>query len=463
VLRPEVREAAARLRLIEQDQEGGVALLPALAPFINADLSPELREMLHAEAALVRLERGEYTTAAYHFVASKQEQLAVQAWFPQRRQAIARGEADAARRVFGAVSRQRLEAPERKALDILRAELRQLAGEGEEALGELEQLDWSEQSEAQARLWMLRGELEDALGYPERALASYGEGLRVTARLLGRLTALHQRRGLLSYRRHEHAATWDEIHRGEFDLQVLRGMIRGEEGDYPAALQEYQRARELAERLDDDGLRAQAERYMAIHFGRLQEHEAAITHASRATTIYERLGDRVSLEKMRSNIAFINVQTRRFAAAIEAGAPAYAFFTSVGDPYFAAATGANLAEASFELGRHDEATRYAGEVLALGDRHAAPYARFTLGQIALAGSDGAAAVAQFAESMRLAQENDDLYMAAYAQRALGQAHLAGGERDAGREQLQGALARFTQLGIGGEIAATERLIGERGG
>jgi hypothetical protein len=69
-------------------------------------------------------------------------------------------------------------------------------------------------------------------------------------------------------------------------------------------------------------------------------------------------------------------------------------------------------------------------------------------------------VAHFAESMRLAQENDDLYMAAYAQRALGQAHLAGGDHDAGREQLQGALERFTQLGIGGEIATTEGLLAE---
>ena len=37
---------------------GGVAVLPALAPIIETDLVPEQREGLHAEAALVRLERG---------------------------------------------------------------------------------------------------------------------------------------------------------------------------------------------------------------------------------------------------------------------------------------------------------------------------------------------------------------------------------------------------------------------
>ncbi len=458
LLDPTVRESAARLRLIEHDGVGGVAVLPALAPFIDADLTPELRETLHAEAALVRLERGEYTAAAFHFVASKQEQLALQAWFPQRRQAIARGEADAARRVFGAISRQRLEPAERKALDTIRAELRQLAGQHDEALHELEQLDWSEESEAQARLWMLRGELEDALGYADRAVDSYGEGLRVSSRLLGRLAALHQRRGLLYTRRHQHAAAWEEIYRGEFDLQVLRGMLHVEEGDYPAALEEFQRALALADRLDDDTLRAQAERFLAMHYGRLQKLDCAITHAARATAIFERLGDRPSLEKMRGNLAFIYVQTRRFEAAIEAGTPAYAFFRHVGDPYFAAAAAANLAEASFELGDMERAAHYAGEVIALGDRHAAPYARFTLGQIALA-RQSAEAVEQLGESMRLAHANDDSYMVAYAQRALGQAMHSGGDHGGAREQLAGALALFTQLGIPGEITATERLIG----
>lgn len=460
VLEPALLESLARLHLVERDGEGGVSLLPALAPVIQADLSPERRETLHAEAAIVRLERGEYTAAAYHFVQSSQEALAVQAWYPQRRQAIARGEADAARRIFSEVSRQRLAGPERKALDLIRAELRHLAGQSAEALRELEQLDWSEESEAGARLWMLRGDLEEALGFPDQALRSYAEGLHVTARLLGQLTTLHQRRGMLYQRRREHSASWAEVYRGEVSIELLRGLLREDEGDYPTSLEAYQRARALAEQLGDDALLAYVERRISIVHGRRQQLDEAIAHANRAITIYQRLGDRLNQEKMRSNLAFIYVQTRQFRAALEAGAPAYEFFVAMRDSYSAAGTGANLAEASFELGDLAGAARYANEVLALGDRFAAPYARFTLGQIALAEGKPAAAVREFGESMELAQASHDPYMVAYARRALGQAHAAAGAAAAAREQIAGALASFRQLDIPGEIAATERLLAE---
>ena len=56
----------------------------------------------------------------------------MQVWFPQRTHAIARGEADAARLIFSNISRQRLDRQERKALDVIRAELRQLVGQREE-------------------------------------------------------------------------------------------------------------------------------------------------------------------------------------------------------------------------------------------------------------------------------------------------------------------------------------------
>jgi tetratricopeptide (TPR) repeat protein len=458
LLPPETLEALVGLRLVERDAEGGIALLPAFATIVHDELSPELREKLHGEAALVRLERGEYTAAAYHFARSNQESRAVQVWLPQRQHAIARGEADAARLIFGNISRQRLDRQERKALDVIRAELRQMAGQREEALRELEQADWSDQSEATSRLWMLRGEMQEALGYPDRALESYADGLHVTTRLLGQLAALRLRRGMLFQHRRDHQASWQEIHRAEFELSVMRGIMREEEGAYQEALESYQHCRTLAEQLDDDSLRAQAERWIAALYGRRQQLEQAVAHGMQAIAIFERLGDRVSLEKMRSNMAFIYVQTRQFHEALEVGAPAYAFFTAVRDPYFAGHTGNNLAEASFELGDLEDAARYAGEVLNLGHRSTVPYARFTLGQIDLAHGDTASAIHNFGDSLQIAQSNDDPYLAAYAERALGEAYLAAGNLDIADRHLQDALALFRQLGIAGEIAASEQLI-----
>jgi tetratricopeptide (TPR) repeat protein len=458
VLEATTLDALARLRLTDHDGHGGAALLPAFAPIVYDGLSSELREQLHSEAAIVYLERGAYTAAAYHFAQARQENRAVQVWFPQRRQAIARGEADAARPIFNGISRQRLGASERKALDIIRAELHQMAGEIETGLHELEQADWSGESEATARLWMLRGQLQDALGYPDQTLTSYDEGLRVTARLLGQMATLRLRRGRLHYRHRNLKASWQELQRAEFDLAVLRGLIREEEGAYDIALESYQCAHKLAEQLDEDTLRGEAERWIAVLYGRRQQLDEAVAHAMRAVKIYERLGDRVNLEKMHDSLAYIYLAARQFQAAIEAAAPAYAFFRSIGDAHHAAVIAANLAEASFEIGDLEGATRYATEALDLGDRHAAPYAYFTLGQVALVRRD--AAVASFSESMQRAQQNDDPYMVAYAQRALGRAYLAAGEEAAGQRHLLDALALFQQLDIPGEITATEELIGD---
>ncbi len=455
-----ILESLSQLRLIELDDAGGVALIPALAPVIQNDLSAERRVALHAEAALVRLERGEYTAAAFHFVHSNQELRAIQSWFPQRQYAIARGEADSARQIFSQITRQQLGKPERKALDIIRAELHRLAGQHEQGLAELEQVGWLDESEASTRLWMLRGELQDALGYPDQAIKSYSEGLGITTRLLGQLAALRQRRGLLFQHQREHKASWQEIQHAEFDLEVLRGLMREEEGEYATALEAYQRARALAEQLDNDNLRAQSERWIAGVYGRRQQLEEAVAHAAQAIAIYERLGDRVNLEKMRSNLAFIYVQTRQFQQALEVGIPAYSFFVEVRDPYFAAVTGANLAEAAYELGDLHTASEYANQVLDLGDRHAAPYAHFTLGQLALAHNNPQAANEHFSQSMQRAQHNDDPYMVAYAQRALAQALLADHQEAQAMQHLQAALTLFRQLDIPGEVQATQALLGD---
>ena len=241
---------------------------------------------------------------------------------------------------------------------------------------------------------------------------------------------------------------------------MLRGRLRDEEGAYDQALEAHCRARELAERIDDDSLRGLAERQIARVYGRRQQLDEAVHHATQAIAIYERMGDHVNREKMRSNLAFIYVQTRQFQAALDVGQPAYDFFVAVRDPYFAAVTGANLAEASFELGDLDGAGCFANEVLELGDRFASPYAHFTHGQIDMARGQSLAAVAEFTLSMQLAQQNDDPYMVAYAQRSLGQAYLAAGDPAAGEQHLQAALVLFQKLNIDGEISTTAQLLTE---
>ncbi|WP_141508916.1 tetratricopeptide repeat protein [Candidatus Chloroploca asiatica] len=458
VFQATVLEHLERLHLITTDDEGGVMLMPALAPLIRDELSPELRARLHAEAAQVRLERGGYTAAAYHFAQSGDDNRAVQVWFPQRQLALGRGEADLARPIFYGINQQRLGKLERKALLIIRAELRQLAGQHTEGLQELEASDWAEESESGARLWRLRGELQLALGYPDQAIESYGEGLTVITRLVGQQVLLHHRRGIVMHRRRDLNACWQEIHRAEFELEILRGLVSEETGGYEEALAAYLRAQDLAELVSDETLLAQVARQIAAVHGRRAKLEAAVAHGMRAIELFERIGDRVSREKMCANLAAIYVQTREFQAAITIGVPAYEFFMSVHDPYYAAVTAANLAEASYGLGDLASATTYAEAVLTLGDRFAEPYALFTLGEVALSKGETAEAVARFSASMQRAERNDDPYMVAYAQRSLGEALLEHGDLSTARPHIEQSLATFRQLQIGDEITLSEQLL-----
>lgn len=95
-------------------------------------------------------------------------------------------------------------------------------------------------------------------------------------------------------------------------LEVMRSNLLGEEGNYDASLATYSRVRDRADQLGDASLRARAERVLATIYGRRDQLEQAIAHATRAVSIYERLGDRLSLEKMRSTLSSIYVQAREF-------------------------------------------------------------------------------------------------------------------------------------------------------
>jgi tetratricopeptide (TPR) repeat protein len=76
LLPPVTLDALTGLRLVERDGAGGIAPLPAFSAIVYDELSTELRERLHSEAAIIRLERGEYTAAVYHFARSNQESRA---------------------------------------------------------------------------------------------------------------------------------------------------------------------------------------------------------------------------------------------------------------------------------------------------------------------------------------------------------------------------------------------------
>ncbi|NOK60956.1 MAG: hypothetical protein GFH27_549289n62 [Chloroflexi bacterium AL-W] len=451
-------DALTTLRVVEHDMAGGVMLLPILRQAVYQDMSVELRQKLHHEAVSIRLDGGEYTAAAYHLWQGGQPKQAVQIWFPQRTLEITRGHANAALALFEGISRHDLGQQERKALDLMRAELRQLVGQLRQGLNELETLDWQDESETSTRLLMLRGEFQAALGYPDAAIKSYTEGVQVIARLQNQLVRSCNRQGMLHLHQRQIVQSWQGVYRAEYDTHMLRGHLLEKEGQYEAAQQAFKQARTLAEKLEDDTHVAEVEHNLAALAGRQQQLDSAITHAERAMVIYERIGDRVNLEKVRSNLSFSYVQADQFRAAIDVGAEAYTFFRLIREPYPASVTAANIAEAAYGLNDFTKTEHYANEVLSLNEPQTYPYAHFTLGQVKQARRSWREAYTHFDESRRVAQQNEDVYLTAYTLRSLGVLSAHMDNLSDAQVQLDEALKLFQQMGIDSEIHETEQII-----
>lgn len=444
--------------LVENDEQGHIVIAASLQELIYQELSPTLRQRLHQQAAHWLLPYAEYTEVAYHFWQGGQPDQAVQLWYPQRRQEIGRGQTDAALAIFEGIERQQLGPQEARGLDLIRAELRNMRGELAKGLIELTAITPVDASETASRLLALQGAYQDALGYPDRAIHSYREGIQVLTRLHAQISRFHYRLSGVQLRQMELAAAKREARLAECQLHNLFGEIEESEGRYQEAFLCYQKALVLAQTLDDPTSLALSYRNLGALAGiRLQKGDEGVTYLQKSMLYYEQIGDRHSLETVRSNLSALYLQTRQFAAALETATKAYRFFQAINAPYQAAVEATNLAEAYFELGQPEQAEAYARQALDLEERLTYPYAIFTLGRIEAQRGNLHSAQSHLHQAVHTAELNEDLYMKAYAERELGKAFLADGNQNAAQQAFSTARQDFQQLGMTQEVQETEKL------
>lgn len=446
--------------LVENDGQGHSVIAANLQTLIYQELPPTLRQHLHQQAAHLLLPYGEYTEVAYHFWQGGQPDQAVQLWYPQRQQEIGRGQTDAALAIFERVERQSLGPQEQRGLDLIRAELRNMRGELAKGLAELTAVTPIESSEVGSRLLALQGTYQDALGYPDRAIHSYREGIQVLTRVQAQISRFHYRLSGVQLRQMELAAAKREARLAECQLHNLFGEIEESEGRYQEAILCYQKALVLAQMLDDPTSLALSYRNLGALTGiRLQKADEGVAYLQKAMVYYEQSGDRHSLETVRSNLSALYLQTRQFAAALETATKAYGFFQAINAPYQAAVEAVNLAEAYFELGQMAAAETYARQALDLEERLTYPYALFTLGRIEAQRGNHSSAQSHLHQAIRTAELNEDRYMKAYAERELGKALLADSNPRAAQQAFTAAQHAFQQLGMAQEAAETDKLLG----
>ncbi len=458
---PAQREALAGLLergLVQADGAGGVTLWPALRELIYRELPAERREALHREAAATRAARGEFTPAAYHFWRAGRPDQAVQLWFPRRRSEIGRGQGAAALAVFAEISAGRLRPRERRALGVIRAELRRLEGEARAGLQALEAVDWTLPSELALSARTLRGEFLEALGQPDAGMATYDEAVSAATRLLNQTVWLRARRARLRVRQRQMDEAWQEALLAQYEAENLQGVVLAEQGRYAEALLAYRRALAVAESLGHDAGLAQTHRDLTTLLSRQAKLAEAVEHAEQAIAYYDRVGDRLNRETVRSLLASTYIQTRRFAEAVAAAEQALPFFQRIGHTHGIAATAANLAEGCYELGDLERARQFAGLVLTQEEPFTQPYGLFTLGLVDRAEGALEKALASLRLASQIAAQNEDVYMWAYAERALGETSREAGDGDAAMSALETSLALFVELGMEAEAEATRRLL-----
>ena len=444
--------------IVQRDGGGGIILLPSLRDFIYGDrrwLSADLRDKCHLWAANIRATRGEYTPAAYHYVQAGEHEKAVQVWFPHRREEIERGQTAAALILFSQIPLRRLEKAEQEAAALLRAELQQLVGNAKKGLADLEAVEWATDSELAANAILLQSNFLNALGYPETAVERNEEGVATIIRLLRQLTRYRYQRGISHIQQRQVANAWEEAQLAQYEAEHLKATVEDVQGNYREANLSFQRALVLAKSIHYEAGIAQINTGLSRLEGRLGNLEAAQQYAEAAITYYEQNGDRLSLEKLRCNLAQAYIQTGEFEKSIQTATPAFVFFESAKLPYWTAVTAANLAEASFELGNLSKAIHYAEKVLAIDEPHTHPYAWYTLGLVHHQENNLKEAEAALQSCQKLAEENEDKFIEAYAWQMLGKLWQEDGKTAQAEQARQRARQQFTSLGMNTEAEAIE--------
>ncbi len=465
------QQSLLELRLLQTDGRGGLQILPAFRQWVYGETPQGQREQFHLAASAIRQQRAEYTAAAYHFWQANCSAQAIQLWYPQRTVEIQRGQADVARTIFLNISQRGLAKPEQAALREIRGMLHTLRGEnqaGLAAVGQKQVVSEEETSlsEVTVRLQTLRGRFLEELGQPYAALESYADAVHTTTRLLQQLNESRYQRSALYMTQREFPQAWHEAHLMEYQVFKLQGQLHDESGDYAEAILAYQKAFELAQRLQDEQRLAETQFHLAILSTHQHQIDAALAYGNAALAYYERTKDRQQAELTRSNLVATYINARQYGTAIEPALQLLTFYRQSKNPYKIALVATNLAKCYLEVGQPLEAERYAQEALAQEEAHTYPYLYLTLGSLRQQQGQIEAATAYLQQAIRLAQANHDRYIEAINWKALGRLYQEQSQAQtqeqisttAANYALGKALQLFTQLGIADKIAETRRLL-----
>lgn len=455
-LAPTQQAALAQLqawRLVQSDQQGGVALLPtfkaALAQYL---LAREEKEVLHLQAAAIRARYGQYTAAAHHYVQAEEPQLAVQLWYIHREQEINQGQAEAALQLLQAVSQRRLAPQDSETLALLRAELYKLLGHYDEAQVAVQATFWQIPFlKVQAK--RLEGDIAELRGEVQRAIQAYQAGLETVEQWLSEAANYHRALGYLYNNEVEFERAQREVYRIRHEAANLEGAIHLMRGNIAAAHEVYEQALLLAQQANYAYGEANTHNNLGSTCGWRRQLAAAEAHLQTAIEFFQNTGRLNKQASATYNLAFARRLSRQFTAALAPAHEALTLFTHLGEEYGRAVTKAILAEIHLGLNELELAESYARQVIDEERTNTLPDGLRILGEVRLQQSRLTEADQLIRQSLAIAQQNQDRLLEGYAWRARGKVYLARSQAEEAQSCLTKASSLFLESGLPEEIAA----------
>ncbi|HEU4328109.1 MAG TPA: tetratricopeptide repeat protein [Roseiflexaceae bacterium] len=450
----EALDGLAARHLVQLDAAGGAELLPAFRGVLEQQIAPEEREGLHLRAAAVRLRHGEHTAAVYHLAQAGQPAEAVWLWHMHRAQEIDQGQARTALAILGSLPPGRLDSEGRRVLALARSELHLLLGDTAAAEQDLQGASWLQGDTLTGMAQRVAGGIADLQSAFGKATSAYRAGLETMEHVTAQIAHLHKHLGWMAQREKDLDLAWREACLARYEAANLQGYVQEEQGNYARAEALYHEALALAQELGHTQGEAKTRNNLGSLLSRQDRFTDALDHFERAGQLFTRIGNRSMCASVRVNQALAcNLSGDPAAALAHAGA-ALVLFDQLGQPYGRAVAAQNQAEAHLALGQLDAAEQAARMVLGEEEPSTMPDGLRVLGEVALARGQLSAAEELVDQSRRLAEQNQDPYLAAYAWRALGQVRRSQRRPDAAGEAFAAAITLFGELGLENEIAKT---------
>ncbi len=451
------------LRLIVEDDAGGVILTPAYQRTVIAMSDEDVREHAHLTIASVLADYGQYTEAVYHYIKAHQPAIALYLWNENKTSQLNQGQAGPALRIFREIANSQVSTTEHDLLHMLRAEMARTTGDYVYAEHELSRVHVADDSALAVPLLLQKGTIYYLRDQAERALIEYRRALTISEakwQVLQRLpmTRADIARSLLLGAPKLQAA-WEQTQIAHHEVEFLQGLVMELSRRYHEAIPHYRAAIEIAISILYLEGEAQARANLAATYAAIGANSESLLeiemNLKRAIDIYEQTGRQSQIAAKLNDVAMVLNLAGQHERALPYAQRALERARILNWPSVIAAAAQSLAEAELALGNLDGAEAAAYVVINTDEPHILPDGLRALGEVHLARGDTVTAERLIRQSIQEAANHSDWYLEAYGWRALGRCLFQLGDLMQAGKAFETAATFFRDNGLIEELHRTE--------